>query len=241
MKVLVVDDDEILRATVCAQLEEEGYETGIAADGRAGVDIGLSWDPAVILLDVIMPELNGFEACRLIRLHSAVPIIMLTARGSPRDRVEGLDAGADDYLPKPFSPSELMARIRAVLRRSQEFGDSMGQAELVCGDIKLYPGRREGTVQDRGIDLSPREYQLLDRLLRQPDQAISYRNLLASAWGTEYRDDLAALRVNITRLRAKLERDPSRPHYLQTRRGVGYLLSSAPYPDAVEPPGQISS
>ncbi len=228
VKVLVVDDDEVLREIVCGQLEAEGYETGVAADGESGVDIGLSWDPAIILLDVIMPEMDGFEACRRIRRHSSVPIIMLTARGSPRDRVEGLDAGADDYLPKPFSVSELMARIRAVLRRSTASGNSAELDEMTCRDIRIVPERREVTVQDRSVDLSPREYQLLDRLLRQPDQTISYRILLASAWGPEYRDDVAALRVNIARLRAKLERNPSRPHYLQTRRGVGYFLSSAP-------------
>ena len=239
VRVLVVDDDEVLRETVCAQLEEEGYETGVAADGRVGGDIGLSWDPAIILLDVIMPELDGFEACRRIRRHSAVPIIMLTARGSPQDRVEGLDAGADDYLPKPFSTRELMARIRAVLRRSQTLADSAEPDELICGNIKLVPASREVTVRDIGIDLSPREYQLLDRLLRRPDRAISYRNLLASAWGPEYRDDIAALRVNIARLRGKIERDPSHPHYLQNRRGVGYLLSSAAQPESEDLPPKI--
>ena len=233
--MLVVDDDEVFRAIVCAQLEQEGYVTGEAADGRAGVEAGLTWDPAIILLDVIMPELDGIEACRQIRRRSSVPIIMLTARDNPRDRVQGLDAGADDYLSKPFSTSELTARIRAVLRRSVTGGEAVESDEITRGDIRLIPSKREVTVQDRNVELSPREYQLLDRLLRQPDRAVEYRNLLASAWGLEYRDDIGALRVNIARLRAKLERDPSHPHYLKTVRGVGYMVSSVPHPDSGEP------
>lgn len=224
-RILVVDDDEVLRGLVCGELEREGYETAVAEDGIQGVDIGLTWDPSIILLDVIMPILDGFEACRRIRERSDVPIIMLTARAIPSDRVKGLDAGADDYLAKPFSIIELMARIRAVLRRS---GGEMasGEEEVVCGDVRVVPDGNVVTVRGEKIDLSPREIQLLLILARQPDRAIGYRKLLATAWGVEYRDDLAALRVNISRLRAKIELDPSRPKHLQTQRGVGYLLRS---------------
>lgn len=225
--MLVVDDDEVLRDFVCDELAAAGYETAVAGDGREGVDIGLTWSPAITLLDVIMPRMDGFEACRRIRERSSVPIIMITARGIPSDRVRGLDAGADDYLAKPFSVEALRARMRAVLRRSEGEVTS-GDGAVVCGDIVVFPGSGEATLGGEAIDLRPREVQLLLTLAGQPDSVIDYRTLLASAWGVEYREDVAALRANVSRLRAEIEPDPSDPRYLQTRRGVGYWLSSRP-------------
>jgi len=226
-RVLVVDDDDVLRDFVCGELEAAGYETAVAGDGREGVDIGLTWESAIILLDVIMPRLDGFEACRRIRERSSVPIIMLTARGIPSDRVRGFDAGADDYLAKPFSIEELLARMRAVLRRS-EGKMAPWDGEVVCGDVVVLPGSGEVTLAGEMISLSPRELQLLLTLAKRPDSVIDYRTLLASAWGVEYREDMAALRVNISRLRVKIEPNPSDPRYLRTRRGVGYWLCSRP-------------
>lgn len=233
-KILVVDDEPHVVRLVQANLQASGYKTLAAADGYAALKVVQEENPDLVILDVMMPGLDGYETCRRIREYSAVPIIMLTARGAQVDRIAGLDVGADDYMTKPFAVGELLARVRAVLRRSQAPAEVRSRPVFQSGGLQIDFARRAVTAHGKRIDLSPTEYRLLSTLARNADRVILHEDLLREVWGPEYRDEKENLRVYIHYLRQKIEKDPSNPRLILTHAGAGYLL-------ATFPPGEDSS
>lgn len=227
-KVLVVDDEKNIVSILAFNLKKEGYEVITASDGRQAVETAFKEDPDLILLDIMMPELNGFEVCKKIREKMNTPIIMLTARAEELDKVLGLELGADDYVTKPFSVRELIARVKANLRRKPESNSTSKDDEsdnlLKFKDIVIDMDKYE--VRKRGIplELTLREYELVKFLASQKSQIFSRENLLEKVWGYEYYGDLRTVDVTIRRLREKLEDDPSKPEYIMTKRGVGYYF-----------------
>lgn len=222
--VLVVDDEPRIVRFVRAELESAGFRVLTAFNGIAAMDTVSSETPDLVVLDVIMPGLDGFDVLRRIRASSSVPVILLTARGSDADKVRGLDLGADDYLTKPFSPDELSARVRAVLRRTSS-GKEAPAARLQVGDLVVDYERRRVMVHGREVQMSRTEWQLLQQLALNAGKVMLHEDLLVRTWGPEYRDDVEYLRVWVSRLRRKIEDDPARPHYLRTVPGVGYMLA----------------
>ncbi len=221
-RVLVVDDEPRIRRFVRMNLELEGYEVFEADNGLAAIEKVREDMPDLVLMDVMMPNLDGFETLARIREFSAVPVIMLTVKGDEEDLTHGLDLGADDYITKPFSPRVLSSRIRAVLRRAEP---ATGQAEepLVIDDgLAIDFPRREVIVRGEHIKLRPTEYRLLLHLVENAGWILPHETLLAKVWGPEYRDDSQLLRLYITYLRKKIEPDPANPRYILTERGVGY-------------------
>jgi DNA-binding response OmpR family regulator len=223
-RILIVDDEPRYLRLLEANLRTEGYEVATAQDGVQAIDVFSSQPIDLILLDIMMPRLDGFGACQRIREFSNVPIIILTAKGEEQDRVRGLDLGADDYLVKPFSATELLARVRAVLRRSQMPAD-VGPARFFShGDLKIDFARAEVWRGEQAISLSATEYRLLLQFAHNSGTILSSEDLLTSVWGPEYRDDKEILWVSIARLRQKLESDPHSPIHIVTRSGLGYLM-----------------
>ncbi len=225
--VLVVDDDPQMQRLVVRNLQLEGYATLTAANGQEGVDRVREHAPDLILMDVMMPKMDGFTACQQIRSFTLTPIIMLTARGRDEDKVRGLDAGADDYLTKPFSVDELLARVRAVLRRA-DFRQEAAQstpATLTIGDITV--DFSQHLVQRGGeeVALTPTEYHLFTYLFENAGRVLTQTMLLEQVWGQEYANEYHMLQVNINRLRRKLEVDPAHPRYILTKSGVGYSFA----------------
>jgi len=233
-KILVVDDEKNLVDIVAYNLKKEGYEPLKAYDGEAGLALALSEDPELILLDIMMPKLDGFEVCTRIRKKSQVPIIMLTARVEEVDKVLGFELGADDYVTKPFGVRELIARVKANLRRSKsnnnsdssnappQNGNILMFGELTL-DLDLFEARRSGEI----IELTRREFELVRYLATQNDQVFTRENLLENVWGYEYLGDVRTVDVTIRRLRTKLEANPNTPKYVLTRRGVGYYFCAS--------------
>jgi two-component system KDP operon response regulator KdpE len=221
-RILVVDDEPRMIHFIRLNLEHDGFEVSEAESGLTALEQLRDQLPDLILLDVMMPELNGFETLRMIREISTVPVIMLTAKGEEEDRVQGLELGADDYITKPFSPRELVSRVRAVLRRTMM--PSAPARELIEVDdrLKIDFDRREIWVQDELVKLRPTEFRLLYHLVQNAGWVVPHDQLLAKVWGYEYRDETHYLRLYINYLRQKLERDPSNPEYILTERGVGY-------------------
>ncbi len=203
-------------------LEHDGFEVMDADSGVTALDQLRDQLPDLILLDVMMPELNGFETLKLIREISTVPVIMLTAKSEEEDRVKGLELGADDYITKPFSPRELVSRVRAVLRRTQMPTTPLHELIEVDERLKIDFDRREIWVEEKLVKLRPTEFRLLYHLVQNAGWVVPHEQLLAKVWGYEYRDETHYLRLYINYLRQKLERDPSTPVYIQTERGVGY-------------------
>ena len=231
--ILAADDDPQLLRLVTRNLQLEGYETLAASDGQQALDLIETQTPDLALLDVMMPRLDGFTVCERVREFSALPIIMLTARGQDQDKIRGLDLGADDYLTKPFSIEELLARVRAVLRRSQltSAEDAPGpRSRIVIGDLALDLARHEVTMADQAIELTPIEFRLLAYLAQNAGRVITQDMLLDHVWGEGYMGETHLLQVNINRLRRKLEPDVVHPRYLLTKTGVGYLLATEPAP-----------
>jgi len=222
--VLVVDDEPRIVRFVRAELESAGFRVLAALNGIAAMETVSSEMPDLVVLDVIMPGLDGFDVLRRIRANSSVPVILLTARGSDADKVRGLDLGADDYLTKPFSPDELSARVRAVLRRTSSSREAPA-ARLQVGDLVVDYDRRRVMVRGRDVQMSRTEWQLLQQLALNAGKVMLHEDLLVRTWGPEYRDDVEYLRVWVSRLRRKIEDDPARPHYLRTVPGVGYMLT----------------
>lgn len=221
-RILVVDDEERMVRFIRLNLEHDGFRVVEAYNGTQAINKVRSSLPDLILLDVMMPDIDGFEVLRIIREVSSVPVIMLTAKGEEDDRVRGLELGADDYITKPFSPRELVSRVKAVLRRTQTAsGVSHGMIE-VDERLKLDFDRREVWVDDKLVQLRPTEYRLLYHLVQNAGWVISHDQLLAKVWGYEYRDEPHYVRLYINYLRKKLEEDPSDPKYILTERGVGY-------------------
>ncbi|HZD57498.1 MAG TPA: response regulator transcription factor [Anaerolineales bacterium] len=222
--ILVVDDEPKYVRLMEANLLPEGYQVLKEYDGQGAVEVVAEKRPDLVLLDVMMPGLDGFQACERIREFSNVPIIMVTAKGEEHDRVKGLDKGADDYIVKPFSATELLARVRAVLRRAQVSGGSFQQAVFNHGNLKIDFARAEVFREDKMVFLSATEYRLLLQFAHSPGRILSSEDLLVNVWGPEYREDKEILWVSISRLRQKLEDDPRNPKHIVTRSGMGYTM-----------------
>lgn len=230
MKILLVDDDkDIVEAiTISFQLQWRECEVIAAYDGREGLERFYETDPDLVLLDVTMPELNGFEVLKKIRQISDTPVIMLTARTDELDKVRGLELGADDYIAKPFGHLELFARIRAVMRRAKLPPPVSAAPSFVSGELAVNFEAREVTVKGRPVKLTPTEYNLLYQLVRNAGRVLPHSTLLARVWGDEYRDEIDYLKVYVSRLRNKLEENPESPKFILTERGVGYRLAKLP-------------
>jgi DNA-binding response OmpR family regulator len=223
-RILIVDDEPRYLRLLEANLRTEGYEVATAQDGVQAVDIFSSQPIDLILLDIMMPRMDGFSTCQRIREYSNVPIIMLTAKGEEQDRVRGLDLGADDYLVKPFSATELLARVRAVLRRSQIPAET-GQARFFSHeDLKIDFARAEVWRGEQPVSLSATEYRLLLQFAHNVGSILTSEDLLTGVWGPEYKMEKEILWVSIARLRQKLEEDPHAPRHIVTRSGLGYLM-----------------
>ena len=222
--ILIVDDEPRYLRLMEANLVTEGYRVLRATNGQEAVNLVAEKQPDLVLLDVMMPILDGFGACERIREFSNVPIIIVTARGSENDRVRGLDMGADDYIVKPFSATELLARVRAVMRRVQTSGSTFQQAIFNHGNLRIDFARAEVFKDDRIIYLSATEYRLLLQFAHNLGNVLTAEQLLTDVWGSEYRDDKEILWVSISRLRQKLENDPKNPQHILTRSGLGYTM-----------------
>jgi DNA-binding response OmpR family regulator len=225
--VLVVEDDTTLAATLRYNLEREGYICLLAADGARALELARRERPALVLLDVMLPGIDGLEVCRRIRAESSVPIIMLTARVEETDRVVGLEVGADDYVTKPFSVRELMARVRAALRRSQMRPDDESVPRpATFGDVRVDPARREVSRGGRTLALKPKEYDLLWYFVTHPGRVFSRDHLLEQVWGYDFAGGSRTVDVHVRWLREKIEPDPARPRHIRTSRGAGYLFEA---------------
>jgi DNA-binding response OmpR family regulator len=222
IRVLVVDDDPNVAEVVTRYLEREGYEVETVGDGLVAVDRATADPPDLVVLDLMLPGIDGLEVCRRLRALAPVPVIMLTARGDETDRIIGLDLGADDYLAKPFSPRELTARVRAVLRRAQAPLPTAGlPAVLTAGAIEVDVPAREARVGGAVVPLTAREFELLTYLMRHPRRAFRREELLEAVWGWSY-GDTSTVTVHVRRLREKIEADPAHPVHLATVWSVGY-------------------
>jgi len=221
-RILVVDDEERMVRFIRLNLEHDGFQVIEAYRGAQAIQKLRDTLPDVILLDVMMPDIDGFEVLKMIRETSNVPVIMLTAKGEEDDRVRGLELGADDYVTKPFSPRELVSRVRAVLRRVDSAGGSMRGLIEVDDRLKIDFDRREIWVDGELVKLRPTEYRLLYHLVQNAGWVVTHDQLLSKVWGYEYRDEPHYVRLYINYLRQKLEKDPANPQYILTERGVGY-------------------
>jgi two-component system, OmpR family, KDP operon response regulator KdpE len=221
-RILVVDDEPRIRRFVRMNLELEGYDVYEADDGLSALHKVRDDLPDLVLLDVMMPNMDGFETLARLREFSAVPVIILTAKGDEEDLTHGLDLGADDYITKPFSPRVLSSRIRAVLRRVEPTATQAGEPLVIDEGLAIDFPRREVIVRGERIKLRPTEYRLLLHLVENAGWILPHETLLAKVWGPEYRDDSQLLRLYVTYLRKKIEPDPANPRYILTERGVGY-------------------
>ena len=226
MKILVVDDEKVLVKGVKFNLENEGYSVETAFDGKTAVELARSGDYDLILLDLMMPEVDGLTACMRIREFSNVPIIMLTARGEDTDKLIGFEYGADDYVTKPFNILELKARIRALLRRSgTATAQQTERSELVtAGPIAVDPAQRVALRDGEVVELTAKEYDLIELLVKNPRRVYSRESLMDLVWGYTYAGDYRTVDVHIRKLREKLEKNPAEPEYILTKWGVGYYF-----------------
>jgi two-component system KDP operon response regulator KdpE len=222
MTILIVDDEARIRDVVRMNLEMEHYRVLEAANGIEALEQLRDYLPDLVVLDVQMPEMDGFETLRHIREVSTVPVIMLTVLQTEQDKIHGLDLGADDYLAKPFSPRELLSRIRALLRRSLMPAPARKTEIVVDDNLKIDFARREVIVRGQKVVLRPTEYRLLYHLVSNAGRLLTHETLLSKVWGREYRDEAHYLRLYITYLRQKIEEDPAHPKYILTERGIGY-------------------
>jgi DNA-binding response OmpR family regulator len=221
--ILLVEDEWAMADVVRRYLERDGFNVTAAADGEAAVELAEEQRPDLVILDLMLPRLDGFEVYRRLRSHSQVPVIIMTARGDETDRVVGLEMGADDYVAKPFSPRELVARVKAVLRRSEpSAAESDGLIE--AGDVRVDSKTRDTTVAGRPVSLTAKEFDLLRFFAANPRQVFTRSHLLERVWDIEHDADPSTVTVHIRRLRTKIEADPMRPRYLKTVWGVGYKL-----------------
>ena len=223
MKILVVDDEKTLVKGIKFNLENEGYEVECAYDGSSAVELARNTRFDLLILDVMMPEVDGLEACMRIREFSNVPIIMLTAKSEDADKLMGFECGADDYLTKPFNILELKARVRALLRRAAGVQRDQG-AVLSVGDMVLNTEERVAVRDGQTVDLTAKEYDLIELLMRNPRRVYSRENLMNVVWGYSYAGDYRTVDVHIRRLREKLEKNPAEPDHIMTKWGVGYYF-----------------
>jgi len=224
-KILVVDDEKPIVDILCFNLQKEGYAVSAAYDGHEAIKKAFDEKPDLILLDVMLPGVDGFGVCKSIRSKMKTPIIMLTAKDDEVDKVLGLELGADDYVTKPFSMRELLARIKANLRRTIMNGDMSEGQVITAGDLKINFLKYEVMKNGKVLDLTSREFELLKFLVVNKNQIFSRETLLEKVWGYEYYGDIRTVDVTIRRLREKIEDDPSNPKYIYTKRGVGYYFS----------------
>jgi two-component system KDP operon response regulator KdpE len=226
--LLLVDDESQIRRVLQAILCEAGYVVILAKNGQEGIDMVVREHPDLVLLDINLPDMNGFDACRMIRLSFSGPILMVSVRDSVRDKIHALDAGADDYIVKPFPMGELMARIRAALRRS---GAKAPLPKIETSDLMIDLEMRSANVRGENVHLTPKEFDVLRLLVAQLGEVVTYRKILQIVWGPEYGEETEPVRVVIRQLRQKIEIDPAHPHYLVTEPRIGYrfqLPSDAP-------------
>ena len=221
-RILVVDDEERMVRFIRLNLEHDGFQVFEAYNGNQAIDQIRSNLPDLVLLDVMMPDIDGFEVLRMVRESNTVPVIMLTAKGEEEDRVHGLEMGADDYITKPFSPRELVSRVRAVLRRTEMSSASTHGMIEVDERLKLDFDRHEVWVEGELVKLRPTEYRLLYHLVKNAGWVLTHDQILTKVWGYEYRDEPHYVRLYINYLRQKIEKDPANPKYILTERGVGY-------------------
>ena len=223
-KILVVDDEPRVVRLVSEVLKAMGYQVIAAASGKSAIEMVALEQPDLVLLDILLPlGPDGYEVCRRIREFSDVPVIMLTAKAQETDMLHGFDVGADDYLTKPFSAKELVARVKAVLRRVQ-WPEEIVTTTLTCGELEINFARRTVRVRGEQVSLTRTEYALLRQLALNANRVMLHQNLLTTVWGPEYRDDIDYLRAYIRYLRRKLETDPSNPQHILTSPGIGYML-----------------
>ena len=225
-KILVVDDERVLVKGIKFNLENEGYQVQVGYDGQEAVDLAREGSFDLVILDLMMPKIDGLQACMRIREFSNVPVIMLTARSEDTDKIIGFECGADDYITKPFNILELKARVRALLRRSGASIQKGTGGSLEVGHIRLDTGARAAWKDGVPVELTAKEFDLMELLMRNPDRVYSRENLLNVVWGYEYMGDFRTVDVHVRRLREKLELDPANPEYIRTKWGVGYYLSS---------------
>ena len=223
-RVLVVDDEPIVTEVVQRYLIREGFQVQVAADGRTALEQARVGAPDLVILDLMLPEIDGLEVCRQLRAESSVPVIMLTAKGEDSDKILGLGLGADDYLTKPFSPGELIARVKAVLRRTRTAAPVMPGDVVRVGGLRINPGGRAVERDGQPIHLTAKEFDLLYFLARSPGQVFTREQLLDNVWDFEWYGDQSTVTVHIRRLREKIEPNPVRPRYVKTVWGVGYKL-----------------
>lgn len=224
-RVLVVDDERPIADILKFNLERAGYEVSVAYDGEQALERASRENPDLVILDIMLPKIDGLNVCRQIRAYSPVPILMLTAKHEEGDKVQGLDLGADDYVTKPFGSRELLARVKALLRRSQGNGAAVKADEpLACDDLVIDFMGREVRKRGRSVSLTVREFELLKYLALRHGQPFTREALLEDVWGYEYYGDVRTVDVTVRRLREKIEDDASNPGYLLTKRGVGYMF-----------------
>lgn len=223
-KILLVEDEVAIADSVAYSLRSESFEVETAYDGLSGLSLFRSFSPDLIILDLMLPKLNGLDFCRTVRRESNVPIVMLTARTEEIDRVLGLELGADDYVSKPFSVRELVARVRAVLRRTDVARGDEGLMNLELGGIQLDLGRRKVTVEGNVVHLPLKQFELLRVLMTNRGRVLSREELFKMVWDADATYDTGSLDVHVRWLREKIEADPSRPRYILTVRGVGYRI-----------------
>jgi two-component system response regulator RegX3 len=222
-KVLVVEDEQSLREALVFFLEKEGHEVSVAADGEEAIRVFENSGADIILLDLMLPKMDGNQVCKQIRSSSNVPIIMLTAKDSEIDKIVGLEIGADDYITKPYSTRELLARIKAVLRRQVEPPLTIGSV-LIAGELRLDSDRHVVSLSGNQLTLPLKEFELLELLMENVNRVLTRGQIIDRVWGSNYFGDTKTLDVHIKRLRSKVEEDPARPKYIQTVRGLGYKL-----------------
>ncbi|MBZ4654813.1 MAG: two component transcriptional regulator, winged helix family [Peptococcaceae bacterium] len=227
-RILVVDDEDSIRELVKFNLEKAGFAVDSLENGQEALNFILEYPPDLLVLDLMLPGLDGLEICRRLRQQEQtklLPVIMLTARGEEIDRVVGLELGADDYLTKPFSPRELVARVKSLLRRSQtapKAASDTTSPAIIRGGLKIYPDRFEASLNGEPLELTPKEFQLLSQLATNPGKVYTREFLLEKIWGYEFVGDTRTVDVHIRHLRQKLEKDPSQPELIETIRGIGY-------------------
>jgi len=224
MKILVVDDEKLLVKGIKFNLENEGYQVDTAFDGLEAVELARGGGYDLIILDVMMPELDGLGACMRIREFSTVPIIMLTARSEDMDKVIGFECGADDYITKPFNILELKARVRALRRRSALVSNVVAGAVMTVGHIMIDTEKRTAKKNENYVELTAKEFDVFELLTKNPGRVYSRETLLNIVWGYEYQGDIRTVDVHIRRLREKLEENPAEPEYIMTKWGVGYYI-----------------
>ena len=227
-KILVVDDEAVLVKGIRFNLQQEGYQVETGSDGEQAVELAREGSFDLIILDLMMPKIDGLQACMRIREFSDVPIIMLTAKSEDSDKLMGFACGADDYVTKPFNILELKARVRALLRRTAAAAAKQQEAgDLTVGHIRLDPAERSAWKDGAQVELTAKEFDLMELLMRNPGRVYSRENLLNVVWGYEYVGDYRTVDVHIRRLREKLELDPARPEYILTKWGVGYYFKNS--------------